>query len=68
MPDPLSNVQSDYRCDLQPAVSASLLSDQKEFALLVGRDRFHQAVATFNLPAITEGCRDAPFWLGEQHH
>lgn len=50
---------------LLPAVGASLLSDQKEFALLVGRERFAQAMATFNLEAITEGCGEAPFWLGE---
>lgn len=46
-----------------PAIGASLLSDQKEFALLVGKSRFEQALATFDLAAITEGCGDAPFWL-----
>ncbi|MDB4929179.1 MAG: hypothetical protein JWM10_1663 [Myxococcaceae bacterium] len=50
---------------LLPAVAASLLSDQKEFALLVGRARFAEACATFNLDAITEGCGEKPFWLGE---
>lgn len=49
---------------LLPVVAASLLSDQQEFAQLVGRDRFDKAVASFNLPAITEGCGEAPFWLG----
>jgi hypothetical protein len=51
---------------LLPVVSASLLSDQQEFAQLVGRDRFDKAVASFNLPAITEGCGEAPFWLGTE--
>ena len=48
---------------LLPAIGASLMSDQKEFALLVGKERFEQALAAFDHIAVTEGCGDAPFWL-----
>ena len=50
---------------LLPLIAASLLSDQPEFAALVGRDRFEQALASFTPAAITEGCTDAPFWLDD---
>lgn len=48
---------------LLPSVKAALLSDQVEFAQLVGRERFDRAFAGFELAWITEGCDDAPFWL-----
>lgn len=50
---------------LLPLIGASLLSDQKEFALLVGKERFEQAMAAFNVTALVDGCTDAPFWLDD---
>jgi hypothetical protein len=48
---------------LLPMVGASLLSDQQEFALLVGKERFTQAMANFHVDGITQGCTDPAFWL-----
>ena len=48
---------------LLPAVKAALLTDQREFALLVGRERFDQAFAEFAIEQITQGCTDPAFWL-----
>jgi hypothetical protein len=49
---------------LLPAVGTSLLSEQKEFALLVGESRFQHQLATFDLATIADG-GDAPFLLDE---
>lgn len=48
---------------LLPAIKASLMTDQREFAALIGRERFDRAFAEFDVVALTEGCDDAPFWL-----
>lgn len=48
---------------LLPAVGKSLLSEQKEFALVVGEERFRRQLQTFDLATIADGCGDAPFLL-----
>ena len=50
---------------LLPAIGASLLSEQKEFSLVVGEERFRQQLSTFDLAKIADGCGDAPFWLDD---
>lgn len=47
-----------------PAVAASLLSDQREFAMLVGKERFEQALADFDFDKLTADCEADPFALG----
>ena len=46
-----------------PVVGASLMSDQREFALLIGQARFEAALADFHVDGLVQGCTDAPFWL-----
>lgn len=46
-----------------PLVVKSLMDEQKEFAQLVGRERFDKMLAAFSPAVIVEGCTDAPFWL-----
>lgn len=48
---------------LLPMVANSLLSDQHEFAELIGRDRFEAALASFDPTQIAADCDAAPFWL-----
>jgi hypothetical protein len=48
---------------LFPSVARSILSDQREFALLIGKERFDAALAAFDPSLIAEGCHAAPFWL-----
>lgn len=48
---------------LLPSVKAALIAEQREFARLVGQDRFDRAFAEFELSWITAGCNDTPFWL-----
>jgi hypothetical protein len=49
---------------LFPSVARSILSDQREFAQLVGSAGFANALAAFDPALIAAGCNAAPFWLG----
>ena len=48
---------------LFPSVARSVLSDQREFAQLIGSERFARALASFDPGLIAEGCHATPFWL-----
>ena len=48
---------------LLPTIANSLLSDQHEFATLIGRERFESALASFDPTKIAADCDAAPFWL-----
>lgn len=48
---------------LLPSVAAALLSDQPEFAQLIGAREFERALAHFDFDAAVQDCVEAPFWL-----
>ena len=50
---------------LLPAISTSLLTEQKELALTIGAERFRHQLESFDLSTIADGCGDTPFWLGD---